>query len=272
MRFSAVLIFVCCASVAAAGPTDRKSPSAKASVKVAAKKKKKAKTRKPARKQHQRADLGTYERPPDYASAPAYRYSTMTADACYAELAARKLPAHKEAVTKGVLAPVRLTGELHGVTFRTNLKDAQRATTPWEIADCRLVLALDDFSQVLEAHGIVDVRHYSMYRSPGASWPEGDIGKRHNGALAIDAARFIRKDGTYVDVDKHFNGAIGAKACGDGAGPHPATADAIELRAILCETVAKRIFNFHLTPNYNRPHKNHFHLEVTAGFKAFTVQ
>lgn len=193
----------------------------------------------------------------------------MSATECEAELVARNIPFDKESATRGVLDPVRLTGPLHGVEYRTNLKPAARTTTPYEIADCRLVLALDDFAVILEAHNVVDVRHYSIYRSPGASWPVDKLGLRHNGGLAIDAARFILRDGSFLDVDQHFNGAIGAKTCGEGSGPRPATAKAIELRAILCEAVAQRMFNFHLTPNYNRPHKNHFHLEVTAGFRSF---
>lgn len=257
--------------IATAAPEPVKSKTKSKSAKSATARKV---SKKQVKKRQRPERQGTlrYEVAADIAAAPAYRYGMMTADACYAEADSRKLPYTKEAATKGILAPVRLTGTLHGVTFRTNLKDAQRATTPWEISDCRLVLALDDFAAILEAHGIVDVRHYSIYRSPGKDWPDDKLGKRHNGGLAIDAARFIAKDGTYVDVDKHFNGAIGAKTCGEGAGPHPATPEAVEIRAILCETFAKRIFNFHLTPNYNRPHKNHFHLEVTAGFKAFTAQ
>jgi hypothetical protein len=214
-------------------------------------------------------DMSRYETPADLAEAPGYRYGLMDEARCLAELDARKLPYVREAKARGVVIPVRLTGALHGVTFRTNLAASARATTPWEIADCRLVLALDDFARVLEAHHVVDVRHYSMYRAPDKSWPDDKPGIRHGGALAIDAARFTFQDGTYVDVDKHWNGAIGAKTCGPGAEPHPVTPEATELRAILCETAARHIFNFHLTPNYNRPHHNHFHLEVTAGFKYF---
>ena len=55
-----------------------------------------------------------------------------------------------------------------------------------------------------------------------------------------------------------------AGSCGEGAGPHPATDAALALRAILCETVDARLFNVVLTPNYNRPHKNHFHLDGAA--------
>ena len=46
----------------------------------------------------------------------------------------------------------RLAGPLHGVEFKTNQPDKRRATSPWEIGDCRLILAMDDFSQILAAH------------------------------------------------------------------------------------------------------------------------
>src|SRR5262249_6136350 len=95
----------------------------------------------------------------------AIRYAALTRDECEAELTARKIAFERE-TAKGVLAPVRLKGALHGVEFRTNLPDDQRATTPWEIADCRLVLALDDFAAILAQHHIVGVRHFSMYRVP----------------------------------------------------------------------------------------------------------
>jgi hypothetical protein len=211
------------------------------------------------------------EWPADYATTPAYRYSTMSPGECEAELTARKIPFVTEQPQPGVLAPVRLTGTLHGVEFRTNQKAEARKTSIWEIADCRLVLALDDFAEVLAAHDVVDVRHYSMHRSAGKNWPADKPAMRHAGGLAIDAARFIKKDGTHLDVLDHFHGRIGAKTCGEGAAPNPVSPEATELRAILCEAAGKRLFNVILTPNYNRPHRNHFHMEVTAGWKSFNV-
>ena len=211
-------------------------------------------------------------RPADGMASPAYRYGSMTRDECEAELVTRGVPFARETEAwPGVRAPVRLTGPLHGVTYRSQLPEDARATSRWEIADCRLVLALDDFAEILETHEISDVIHYSMYRPPGRSHPEGEDGLRHAGALALDAGRFIAKDARVLDVDKPWNGRRGAPTCGDKAGPRPATADARKLRAILCEAVDARIFNSYLTPNYNRGHKNHFHLEVTVGWRSFLV-
>jgi hypothetical protein len=209
-------------------------------------------------------------RPADGDQSPAYRYNMMSKVDCEVELVRRRISFVRE-TARGVVAPVRLTGPLHGVTFRTDLSEKARLTTPWEIGDCRLILAMDDFAEILARNDVIEVRHYSMYRAPDKSWPDDKPGQRHNGAVALDAGRFIMKDGSTLSVDKHFNGAIGAKTCGDGAGPSPVTPEATKLRSIICEAVDKRLFNVVLTPNYNQPHHNHFHLEVTAGWKSFLV-
>lgn len=206
----------------------------------------------------------------DVTETAAFKYGQMTQEECEAELAARKIPFTSEP-TLGVLAGVRLTGPISGVTFRTRLSDAKRATSTWEIADCRLVLALSDFAGVLVAHDIVEVRHYSMHRRAPDSWPAGKVGSQHFGAMAIDAAIFITKEGEKLDVLDDWSGRIGAKTCGPDARPIKKTAKSTLLREILCETVEKRIFNVILTPNHNRAHRNHFHLDVTPGAKWFVV-
>lgn len=190
---------------------------------------------------------------------PVRRYAAMSQDECEAELTTRGISFQREP-TKGVMAPVRLEGTLHGVTFRTNVK----TETIWDIADCRLVLALDDFSKILVEHDVVTVVHYSMHRKAPDKWPDDKIGKQHIGGLALDAARFIKKDGSYLDVNDHFKGRIGAKTCGPKA-RKAKTAEAKELREIVCAAVDQNLFNVVLTPDFNRPHRNHFHLEVMPG-------
>ena len=106
---------------------------------------------------------------------------------------------------------------------------------------------------------------------PAKSWPAGKLGTRHDGALALDAGWFVRRDGTRLDVEKDFHGRIGAKTCGPGTGPSPATPEAIELRNIACEAADAHLFQVELTPDYNWPHRNHFHLEVTPKVKWFLV-
>ena len=59
---------------------------------------------------------------------PAVQYGALTQDACEAELNTRGISFQREEA-KGVLAPVRLTGPLHGVDFHTNLREDRRADT-----------------------------------------------------------------------------------------------------------------------------------------------
>lgn len=217
----------------------------------------------------ERTDPSRLAMPKDVTALPAYHYGQLSRAQCEAELGKRKIQFRREAAA-GVLAPVRLEGELHGIRFRGDLAEKERATSPYEIVDCRLVLALDDFADLLARHDIVEVRHYSMYR-PDKTLAAGVMGTRHSGALAFDAGRFIDKDGKELVVDRDFHGAIDAKTCGDGAMPDPVTPEALALRAILCDAVDAHLFNVVLTPNYNQPHHNHFHLEVTPGVKWFLV-
>lgn len=211
--------------------------------------------------------------PPDAASAPAVRYASLGQGACEAELKKRGIAFTRVDSARGVLAPVRLTSGIRGITYRTELPAHQRATSPYEILDCRLVLALDDFSAILAKHDVVEVLHYSVYRPPSAShpWPSGKVGSRHDGGLAIDAGKFVRKDGSVLHVEKDFHGRIGTSTCGPNTGPDPATVEALALRKIVCEAAEQRLFNVELTPDYNWQHRNHFHLEVTANAKWFLV-
>ncbi len=208
---------------------------------------------------------------PPAGDAPAMTYGRLDRDACFAELTRRGVPFAPVDEARGVMAPVRLVGPLHGVTFHTALPAAQRATSPWEIADCRLALSLDDFASILAAHDVTDVVHYSMYRPPGDRWPAGKIASRHPGALAIDAAQFVKRDGHALVVERDFHGRVGAKTCGEGAVPLARGPDAVELRAIVCDAAAAKLFNVELTPDFNWAHRNHMHLEVTAGARWFTV-
>jgi len=202
---------------------------------------------------------------------PARRYAILDRSACEAQLTQRAVPFVRVEEARGVLAPVRLTGPIHGVSFHTGLAPAKRASSPWEILDCRLALALDDFALELSKHDIVDVLHFCIYRPPAETWPVDRIASRHPGALAIDAATFTKRDGTKLDVQRDFHGHIGAVTCGSGAGPSPATDEALELRQIVCDAAEAKLFNVALTPDYNWAHRNHFHLEVAAGVKWFMV-
>ena len=206
-------------------------------------------------------------------SAPAMRYAKLDRGACEAELGKRHIAFERVGEVRGVIAPLRLKGAIAGVEFHSMLPLAQRRTSPYEIYDCRLVLALDDWARVLTRYDVVEVVHYSVYRPPPAKQVLSGAGRRHSGALAIDAAIFKTRDGQTISVEKDFHGRIGSKPCGaKAASTAGLPAPAITLRKIVCEAADAQLFNVMLTPDYNWPHRNHFHLEVTAGARWVLVR
>lgn len=82
-----------------------------------------------------------------------------------------------------------------------------------------------------------------------AAYP--DLVSEHSYANAIDVAAFTLRDGRTVDVEKHF--VKGGKATAD--------ARALFLRALARRLYDDQVFSVVLTPNYDRHHRNHFHLD-----------
>ncbi|HEY3254762.1 MAG TPA: extensin family protein [Polyangiaceae bacterium] len=199
-------------------------------------------------------------------------YGQLTPAACFALLDERHVPYSREEPRRGVKIPVRLTGRVGGVLYRTDFPDGERASVPWEVFDCRLVLALDDFGEALRAHSIAEVRMFSVWRPPAKSWPMTEWARRHQGALAIDVREFRKDNGEVLNVLDHFHGQLGAPQCGGGAPPSPDSAEARELHELVCAAAQAHIFNSILTPNYNPAHKNHFHLELTPDVDWFMLR
>ena len=187
-------------------------------------------------------------------------YGALTNAQCLALLKKRKIPYALLGKTSGVELPLRLTGPLHGVDFHGGEPAALRSTSPSEILDCRLALALDDFAGILEDHHIVEAVHWSIYRAP----PIGteDAAADHTAGLAMDLGALFEDDGSRTGIAEEWRGEIGAKTCGNGAAPVPSTKRAWRLRAVLCATAASHFFHVVLTPNFNAAHHDHFHLEI----------
>ncbi len=93
-------------------------------------------------------------------------------------------------------------------------------------------------------------------------------GTRHPAGLAIDVGALKKRDGSMLHVAAHFRGKLGARTCGEGA-PEADTDQARELRAIVCEAREAGVFTYALTPNFDAPHADHFHLEIKPGVKWF---
>jgi hypothetical protein len=91
---------------------------------------------------------------------------------------------------------------------------------------------------------------------------------RHPLGLAIDPGAFVKQDGSVLSVASHFRGRIGAQTCGQGASP-PSDPRARELWDIVCDAFDAKIFTYVLTPNFDQPHQDHFHMEINPGVRWF---
>jgi hypothetical protein len=223
--------------------------------------------------QHQRHHGRPLAYPGNADSSVASRAARMTESECLHELTQRQIEFEKAGPSPGVLIPVRLLGPISGVAYRTDFPDKQRSKVPFEVFDCRLVVALSAWSETLVAHGIDEVRIFSAWRPPSASFPAGKIATAHPGGLAADLRVFKRASGEALDVEADFHGQIGSIACGKGAKPpEPATPRARELRTIYCAAVDAHLFHVLLSPNHDRAHRNHFHVEVRPAVRWFIVE
>jgi hypothetical protein len=206
-------------------------------------------------------------------ASPASRAARLTEEECLRELRERDVRFDKAGPARGVLIPVRLLGPVRGVVFRTDFPDRQRAKVPFEVFDCRLVVALSEWSPTLVAHGIDEVRMFSAWRPPSPRFPEGKTATGHPGALAADLRLFKRKGGAAFDVEADFHGRVGERPCGAGAAPPaPDTPEARALHAIYCAAAEGRFFHVMLSPDHDRSHRNHFHVEVRPAVRWFIAE
>ena len=181
------------------------------------------------RRKVRRQSVATF--PAEWASAPSARYAALSGAACRTALGDRGIAFTSVGKARGVLAPVRIIDGVGGVLYRTLLPREKRLENAHDLFDCRLVLALHDFSAILKRHDIDVALIYSAWRPPSKRWPADRLGRRHPGALAVDIFRFGKRleEGEtkrqWLDVIKDFGGQIGAPSCGTKAPPlKPSTA------------------------------------------------
>lgn len=201
---------------------------------------------------------------------PAFHYANLSNERAYAELVSRGIPFRREPQkVPGVRAPIRLTGPLNGVHIRSVLPPKERATSPFEILDARLALALDDLTLILAAHDVVEVVHFTMYRPPGKV-PEnpGEPQMRHPGGMAIDLGAMKKRDGSWLAVGPHWSSSIGSKTCGPDA-RELLPRRGRELISMMCEAADQRIFHYMLSPHFDHRHHDHLHLEIKPGVRWF---
>jgi hypothetical protein len=201
----------------------------------------------------------------------AFRYANLSDEEAKDELVRRGIAwLDVSPPPPGVRTPIRLAAPLRGVSIHSTLPPAERASSPFEILDARLALALDDFCALLARHDVVELVHFTMYRPPTSAPAEGQRPIRHPAGLAIDVGALRKRDGSWLSVRPHWPSNIGARTCGEGAVEH-STREARELSSIVCQAMEERLFHFALTPDFDAAHADHVHLEIKPDTRWFIV-
>lgn len=190
------------------------------------------------------------------ATAPARRLADLSAAACRAEAARRKLPVRRDRrPTPGVATAFRLTGPLRGVAFVT-----AGARSPFGVLDCRLALLFDEMAATLVEHRVEAVLVGTIYRRGSK------LGRRtpsqHAHGLAADVVGFRLADGTSLSIERDWSSSIGEPACGPESGAGVLTDNAVALRNLVCDLHGRGFFHHVLTPGYDTAHRDHLHLDI----------
>ncbi len=162
----------------------------------------------------------------------------------------------------GVMDPVTVTMPINGMPYRSG-----GALRTKMFGDCSIVRALAEAAPMMRARMIVEVTDLGVYNyrcigntGTPPNCPNGI--SEHAYGNAIDLASFKDAGGTSYVVKTDF--------VIDPASEKTCTAATVEgkdrfLHELICALKAAHVFNIVLTPNYNADHRDHFHVDLTAG-------
>jgi hypothetical protein len=199
-------------------------------------------------------------------SAPAMRYANLSPAECRAEVKRRALPVQRDRrPTPGIATALRFTGPVDGITFV-----APGRKSFYGLMDCRLALTLADLAGVLAEHGVDRVLIGTIYRR-GSRLPRSrsELSQHAHGLAAVS---FHLEDGRTLNVERDWHGELGAPSCGPEARPAEHTEAAITLRNLVCDIARRGLFHLILTPNYDRAHHDHLHLDIKRDAKRGVIR
>jgi hypothetical protein len=201
----------------------------------------------------------------DWRAPAAYANSQLTPAQCLARLDELGVEVERPAFdTPGVETPLLLAGDVDGVVVRPRWA---RPKPENSVMDCHLVLAVYGLAERARELGVAEILYYSTYRAPRATGgPHRQ--SQHTLGLAIDVGWLVTRDGRTIEVLRDYERRDGAPPCEQDA----RTAEGLLLRDLACGLYRDAVFNVILTPNANKAHHNHFHLDVTRGAKWHIVR
>lgn len=196
------------------------------------------------------------------AALSAHESFALGPEACLEKLRAAGVSFHAPGFeTPLVETPLLLDGPVNGVVIRPKWPGGRPEHA---VVDCHLALALLELARQAKALGVAEILFYSTYRPAKSEAERSRLARnrkasQHRRARAIDVRWLVLDDGRTIDVLEHFHRRSGEPPCDDA----PEAEEARILQALACGLHEARTFNVILTPNANRAHHNHLHLDVT---------
>jgi hypothetical protein len=163
----------------------------------------------------------------------------------------------------GVPDPVTIDLPVNGMPFRYAANTTQRTRF---FMDCSLARSLVEAAPFWRSRGVVEVADIGVYNYRcigGGTPPDCPNGiSQHAYAKAIDLAAFELVDGTTFTVETDWVIDPTAERTCEAATSSDKDA---WLHALICALKGDDVWNIVLTPNYNAAHRDHFHVDLTAG-------
>ena len=166
----------------------------------------------------------------------------QSGDVCLRHLRRLGVTFRPQADTLGVDTPVVVSGAIGGIRYYAN------GDLPL-LCDCRLALALHRIASVLRDSGVRAARFSGAY-----SYRKTRSGRLslHARGLAIDLHEFVVA-GRTLSVERDYARGL-SRGC---------ASTAPVLNRLACRLHATGLFRELLTPDYDRDHRDHFHLGIS---------
>jgi hypothetical protein len=183
-----------------------------------------------------------------------------TADAnCLRFLREHRVPFTLAPPTRGIVTPIEVTGSFAGIRLTPRGRRAP-------VMDCELGRALVEAAPVFRGVGLTELSFSGAYdyrNRRGSSQLSA-----HAAGLAIDVHELTGRRGT-VNVAKDFERGVGrwrglnpTEGDMDGCVGSPRTSDGRRLRHLVCRLKHHSAFRVVITPDDDRDHRDHLHLEA----------
>jgi len=154
------------------------------------------------------------------------------------------------------IRPLVLGGVRFEIPWSKDLSSDRHA-----IWDCRLAVAMLPLAQWLRRRGVDEVHYFSALRA-GASARKKPR-SQHNRGLALDVLGLVIGQADRIDVEDHYpRRKLTRCPVGESRARRGLTQPERLFMNLVCEAYGLRLVHTLLTPDHDRAHANHLHLDI----------